>query len=184
MWNSVQMRETSIFKKLFLVRTREIPLITLRTPPPMSFTGSLALIAISYTLVNQEEDLATDSEHLPDVERNDKDASKSVARYFYLPDYSKQHMAVCSLSLNLGSLESRKTLEQKFIFRSAFFIPTISTSAFHSTNSFLFSRNNFPHIKPHTTHNYSNRSAEGLTLEKSAFKLLTVANLRLELRTH
>ena len=117
MWNSVQMRETSIFKKLFLVRTREIPLITLRTPPPMSFAGSLALIAISYTLVNQEEDLATDSEHLPDVERNDKDASKSVARYFNLPDYSKQHMAVCSLSLHLGSLESRKTLEQKFIFQ-------------------------------------------------------------------
>ena len=81
----------------------------------MSFSGLLALIAISYTLVNREEDLANDSEHLPDVERNDKDASKSVARHFNLPDHSKQHMALCSLSLYLDSSESRKTLEQKLI---------------------------------------------------------------------
>ena len=54
-------------------------------------------------------------EHLRDVERNDKDASKPVARHFNLPNHSKQHMAVCGLSLNLGSSESRKTLEQKFI---------------------------------------------------------------------
>ena len=52
-------------------------------------------------------------EHLSDVERNDKDASKPVARHFNLPNHSKQHMAVCGLSLHLGSSESRKTLEQK-----------------------------------------------------------------------
>ena len=52
-------------------------------------------------------------EHLRDVERNDKDASKPVARHFNLPNHSKQHMAVCGLSLHLGSSESRKTLEQK-----------------------------------------------------------------------
>ena len=34
-------------------------------------------------------------EHLRDVERNDKDASKPVARHFNLPNHSKQHMAVC-----------------------------------------------------------------------------------------
>ena len=56
-------------------------------------------------------------EHLRDVERNDKDASKPVARHFNLPNHSKQHMAVCGLSLHLGSSESRKTLEQKFIFQ-------------------------------------------------------------------
>ena len=56
-------------------------------------------------------------EHLRDVERNDKDASKPVARHFNLPNLSEQHMAVCGLSLHLGSLESRKTLEQKFIFQ-------------------------------------------------------------------
>ena len=56
-------------------------------------------------------------EHLRDVEINDKDASKPVARHFNLPYHSKQHMAVCGLSLHLGSSESRKTLEQKFIFQ-------------------------------------------------------------------
>ena len=51
------------------------------------------------------------------MERNDKDASKPVARHFNLPNHYKQHMAVCGLSLDLGSSESRKTLEQKFIFQ-------------------------------------------------------------------
>ena len=54
---------------------------------------------------------------LRDVERNDKDASKPVARHFNLPNHSKQHVAVCGLSLHLGNSESRKTLEQKFIFQ-------------------------------------------------------------------
>ena len=54
-------------------------------------------------------------EHLRDVELNDKDASKHFARHFNLPDQSKQHMAVCGLYLHLGSSESCKALEQKFI---------------------------------------------------------------------
>ena len=56
-------------------------------------------------------------EHLRNVELNDKDASKHVVRHFNLPNHSKQHMAVCGLPLHLGSSESRKTLEQKFIFQ-------------------------------------------------------------------
>ena len=56
-------------------------------------------------------------EHLRDVELNDKDASKHVVRHFNLPNHSKQHMAVCGLYLHQGSSESRKTLEQKFIFQ-------------------------------------------------------------------
>ena len=56
-------------------------------------------------------------EHLRDVERNDKDASKPVARHFNLPNHSKQYMVVCGLSLCVGSSESRKTLSQKFIFQ-------------------------------------------------------------------
>ena len=88
----------------------------------------------SYTLAKEEDDEMTHSEHLRDVERNDKDASKLVARYFNLRNHSKQHMAVCGLSLHLGSSESRKTLEQKFIFQIGTLIPTESTSAFHSTN--------------------------------------------------
>ena len=49
-------------------------------------------------------------EHLRDVEKNDKDASQPVSRHFNLRNHSKQHMAVCGLSLRLGSSESR-TLE-------------------------------------------------------------------------
>ena len=49
---------------------------------------------------------------------NDKDASKPVARHFNLPNHSKKHMAICGLSLHLGTTESRKNLEQKFIFQT------------------------------------------------------------------
>ena len=52
-------------------------------------------------------------EHPRDVEKDDKNASKPVARHFNLPNHSKQ---VCGLSLHQGSTESRKTLEQKFTF--------------------------------------------------------------------
>ena len=44
-------------------------------------------------------------------------ASKPVARHFNLPNHSKKHMAICCLSLHLGTTESRKNLEQKFIFQ-------------------------------------------------------------------
>ena len=57
-------------------------------------------------------------ELLRDVERNDKDASKPVAKYFNIPNHSTQHMAVCGLSLHLSTGSgSLKTLEQKFIFQ-------------------------------------------------------------------
>ena len=56
-------------------------------------------------------------EHLRDLERNNKEASKPVAGHLNFSNHSKQHMAVCSLLLHLGSSESRKTQEQKFIFR-------------------------------------------------------------------
>ena len=46
-----------------------------------------------------------------DVEKDNKNASKPVARHFNLPNHSKQHMVVCGLSLHQGSTESRKTLE-------------------------------------------------------------------------
>ena len=56
-------------------------------------------------------------EHLRDAEEDDKNASKPVARHFNLPNHFKQHMSVCGLSLHQGSIESRKTLQQKFIFQ-------------------------------------------------------------------
>jgi len=58
-----------------------------------------------------------------DVERNDKDASKPVARHFNLPNHSIQHMTICGLSLQQGNTESRKNLEQKFIFQIDTFKP-------------------------------------------------------------
>ena len=77
-------------------------------------------------------------EHLRDVEKDDKDASKPVARQFNLPNHSKQHMAVCGLSLHQGSTESRKTLGQKFIFQigtlnhhGTLFIQLIHSVVFH-----------------------------------------------------
>ena len=77
-------------------------------------------------------------EHLRDVERNDKDASKPVVRHFNLPNHSKQRIAVCDFSIHLGSSESRKTPEQKFIFQIGTLNPPVSTSAFRSTNLFFF----------------------------------------------
>ena len=56
-------------------------------------------------------------EHLRDVERNDKDASKPVARHFNLTNLSSLHMTICVRSLHQGNTESRKNLEQKFIFQ-------------------------------------------------------------------
>ena len=44
-------------------------------------------------------------------------APKPVARHFNLPNHSYKHMAICGLSLHLGTTESRKNLEQKFIFQ-------------------------------------------------------------------
>ena len=126
------------------------------------------------------------------AERNDKNASKPVARHFNLPNHFKQYMGICSLSLHPGSSESCKTLEQKNLsFKSALLVPTVSKSALHSTNLFSFSRHHTPtiashhflHINPHTSHNSFNRSDEGLTFETSALnsKLFTVANLRYQL---
>ena len=56
-------------------------------------------------------------EHLRDIEKDDKNASKPATRHLNLPNHSKQQMVVCGLSLYQGSTESRKTLEQKFIFQ-------------------------------------------------------------------
>ena len=128
-------------------------------------------------------------EHLRDVERNDKDASKPVARHFNLPNHSKQHMAVCGLSLHLGSSESHKTPEQKYIFQigppnphginGRFSFEPIY-SCFLVTIFPPMAKLHFLYINPHTTHNSSNHSDEGLTLETSAFLPFKVANLRFQ----
>ena len=128
-------------------------------------------------------------EHLRDVERNDKDASKPVAKYFNLPNHPKQHMAVCGLSLQLGSSESCKF---------SFEIGTLNPHGINERFSFnyfrlFFFRYHFPpiaslhflprytHTHTHTISPFSIRSVEGLTLKTSSSKLFTVANLRCQL---
>ena len=55
-------------------------------------------------------------EHLCDAEKDDKDASKAVARHFNFPNHFKEDMSICGLSLHQGTTDSRKNLEQRFIF--------------------------------------------------------------------
>ena len=54
-------------------------------------------------------------EHLGDLEKDDKDASKPVARHFNFPRHTKQHVSRRPF-VTLGNTESRKNLEQKLIF--------------------------------------------------------------------
>ena len=49
---------------------------------------------------------------LDDLEKDDQNASKPVARYFNLPNHSKQHMAVCGLSPHQVSTEAAKFIFQ------------------------------------------------------------------------
>ena len=62
-------------------------------------------------------------EHLRDAEQNNTDASKPVARLFNLPNHSHHIMTICGLSLHHGNTESRKNLEQKFIFQLGTLFP-------------------------------------------------------------
>ena len=78
-------------------------------------------------------------EHLRDVEKDDKDTSKPVARHFNLPNHSKEHMSICDLSLHQGTTESRKNLEQRFIFQIGTLNPHGINERFYSINLFLFS---------------------------------------------
>ena len=84
-------------------------------------TSASVIYCVTYTLCNKLYIGETGRrlgdrfrKHLRDVEKNDKDASKPVARHFNLPNHSKKHLAICGLSLHLGTTESRKNLEQKF----------------------------------------------------------------------
>ena len=112
-------------------------------PQQMSSTAQLALFA--NLLIGETGWQLGDRfrEHLRDVDKDDNNASKPVARHFNLPYHSKQHMAVCGLSLHQGNTESHKTLEQKFIFQidtlnphvinGRFFIQLIYSVVFHVT---------------------------------------------------
>ena len=73
-------------------------------------------------------------EHLRDIEKknNNTDASKTFARHFNLPNHSHNNMIICGLSLHYGNTESRKNLEQKFIFQ----LGTLSSHGINERLSF------------------------------------------------
>ena len=71
-------------------------------------------------------------EHLQDAKQNNTDESKPVARHFNLPNHSHHNMTICGLSLHQGNTESRKNLEQKFIFQ----LGTLSPHAINERFSF------------------------------------------------
>ena len=89
---------------------------------------------------------------------------------------SQKYMAVCSLSLHLGSSESRQKLEQTFIFQIGTLNPNGINERF-SFNQFLFL---FLVTICKPTHNpeFLQSLCEGPKLETSAFKFFTVVNLR------
>ena len=110
---------------LFIVNTSKIsgPKRSVKITDRFTCTSANVIYCITCTLCNKLYIGETGRrlgdrfrEHLRDVEKNDKDASKPVARHFNLPNHSKKHMAICGLSLHLGTTESRKNLEQKFIY--------------------------------------------------------------------
>ena len=80
-------------------------------------------------------------EQLRDVEKNDKDASKPVARHFNLPNHSKKHMAICGLSLHLGTTESRKNLEQNFMFQIGTLNPHGINKRFSGNDEMVYEMN-------------------------------------------
>ena len=112
-----------VFSLLTLARYRD-PKRSVKITDRFTCTSANVIYCITCTLCNKLYIGETGRrlgdrfrEHLRDVEKNDKDASKPVARHFNLPNHSKKHMAICGLSLHLGTTESRKNLEQKFIFQ-------------------------------------------------------------------
>ena len=76
-------------------------------------------------------------EHLRDVTRNDKDASKPVAKHLNLPTYSIHHMAFLPFPYIWAVRKAAKHQDKNLSSKSVLLIPTVSTSAFQSTNLFL-----------------------------------------------
>ena len=71
-------------------------------------------------------------EHLRDAEQNNTDAAKPVRRHFNLLNHSHHNMTICRLSLHHGNTDSRKNLEQKFIFQ----LGTLSPHGINERSSF------------------------------------------------
>ena len=108
-------------------------------------------------------------EHLRDVKKDDKDASRPVACPFNLPNHSKQHMAICGFPY-INVPREATGIWNKNSYSKSFFVNLIYScfSRCHvNTNSVAPS----PLYKLHTTYNSLISSDEGLMLEMSAFRI-------------
>ena len=83
------------------------------------------------------------AEHLCDIERNERDASKPVDRHWNLPNHSKQHLEVCGLPIHQDSSESYILLEQKFIFQIGTMNPHSINERFSFSQYILFFNSSF-----------------------------------------
>ena len=83
---------------------------------PVPIAPKLTLITKSYTLVRQEDDQVTNFKNTFATQK-ETTRTHPVIRHLNLPNHFKQHIAVCCLSLHLGSSEDSKTLEKKFVFQ-------------------------------------------------------------------
>ena len=101
-------------------------------------------------------------------------------------------MALCGLSLHLGSSEGYKTPEQKSSFKQALLSPMVSMNAFHSANLFLFSHHHIPtnSIAPFSAYKYTHNPQflqllwwRAIARKTSAFKLYKVANFHYQLNS-
>ena len=77
-------------------------------------------------------------EHLRDVEKDDKDASKPVARHFISLTILKNTCLFAAFPYIRVPQTAAKIWSKDSVFKSAPLIPTASTNAFHSINLFLF----------------------------------------------
>ena len=95
--------------------------------------------------------LPAQQEHLRDIERNDRNTSKSVARQFNLDNLFPYIQAV---------RRAAKLQNKDLSFRSALFIPTVSTNTFQSANLFLFCRHHIPtnSVAPFSADKYTHNS--------------------------
>ena len=76
-------------------------------------------------------------EHLRDVEKDDKDASKPVARHFNLTILKNTCLFAAFPYIRVPQTAAKICSKDSF-FKSAPLIPTASTNAFHAINLFLF----------------------------------------------
>ena len=142
------MRALTMQTCLFIANTSKIsgPKRFVKITDRFACTYANAIYCITFTLCNKLYIGETGRrlgdrfrEHLRDVEKNDKDASKPVARHFSLPNHFKKHMAISGLSLHLQVRRKAARIWNKNLSsKSAPLILTVLTNAFYLTNIFLF----------------------------------------------